>query len=301
MAAAFSVDTTDTVQQTHFTPQAWQWRNYGINYTVVGDGQPLVLVHGFGAAIGHWRNNIPAWAAAGYRVYALDLLGFGQSEKPDLDYTIELWAQMLQEFWHSHIQVPAVWIGNSIGGLISLTVAAQAPEMAQGLVLLNCAGGLNHRPEELRWPLNWMVAGFTKLVATPGLGTFLFNQMRQPHRIKNTLKQVYGNPEAITEELVEILYRPSCDPQAQRVFTRILAAPPGPRIADLLPQVKAPLLVIWGETDPWTPVKGGKIFQAWGEHHPVKFITLPKTGHCPHDERPDQVNPIVLEWLAQCF
>ncbi|AFY61618.1 alpha/beta fold hydrolase [Synechococcus sp. PCC 6312] len=279
--------------------QAWQWRDYHINYTVQGEGQPLVLVHGFGAAIGHWRQNIPAWVTAGYKVFALDLLGFGDSDKPDVDYSIELWAEMLQEFWQAQIQTPAVWVGNSIGGLISLTVAAQAPEMTQGLILLNCAGGLNHRPEELHWPLNWVMSGFTKLVATPGLGTFIFNQVRQPQRIRNTLKQVYGNRAAITDELVEILYRPSCDPNAQNVFARILAAPPGPRIAELLPQINIPMLVLWGEADPWTPVKGGDIFQAWGEEHPVEFITLPETGHCPHDERPEQVNSLVINWLAQ--
>lgn len=279
--------------------QAWTWQGHRINYTVVGVGTPLVLVHGFGAAIGHWRNNIPAWVAAGYQVFAVDLLGFGASDKPNQDYSIELWAEMLQEFWQAQIKVPAVWIGNSIGGLICLTLAATAPEMVQGIVLLNCAGGLNHRPEELHWPLNWVMAGFTKLVGTPGLGTFIFNQVRQPHRIRNTLKQVYGNRDAITDDLIEILYQPSCDPNAQAVFARILTAAPGPRISDLLPQIQAPLFVLWGEADPWTPVKGGEIFQAWGETHPVVFKTLPNTGHCPHDERPELVNSLVLDWLAQ--
>ncbi len=280
-----------------FSSQAWLWQGHRINYTVQGEGLPLVLVHGFGAAIGHWRKNIPAWVAAGYRVYAIDLLGFGQSEKPDRAYSIELWAEMLQAFWESEIKAPTVWIGNSIGGLICLTVAAQAPAMTQGLVLLNCAGGLNHRPEELHWPLNWIMAGFTRLVATPGLGRLIFNQIRQPQRIRNTLKQVYGNPEAITDELVEILYQPACDPNAQKVFAQILSAPPGPRISELLPQIQAPMLVLWGETDPWTPVKGGEIFQAWGESHPVVFKTLANTGHCPHDERPEIVNELVRQWL----
>ncbi|MDX1978357.1 MAG: alpha/beta fold hydrolase, partial [Pseudanabaenaceae cyanobacterium bins.68] len=62
----------------------WRWRDYDIHYAIAGSGVPLVLVHGFGAAIGHWRKNIPVLAAAGYQVWAIDLLGFGRSHKPTL-------------------------------------------------------------------------------------------------------------------------------------------------------------------------------------------------------------------------
>jgi pimeloyl-ACP methyl ester carboxylesterase len=65
-----------------FEIKNWTWRGYSIRYAVKGSGQPLILIHGFGAAIGHWRQNIPALAAAGYQVFALDLLGFGGSDKP---------------------------------------------------------------------------------------------------------------------------------------------------------------------------------------------------------------------------
>ena len=76
----------------------WLWRSHQIQYTILGQGTPLLLVHGFGAAIGHWRQNIPALAAAGYQVFALDLLGFGASAKPALDYTVELWEDLLVDF-----------------------------------------------------------------------------------------------------------------------------------------------------------------------------------------------------------
>ena len=129
-----------------FETQVWNWQGREIAYTEVGEGRPLVLVHGFGASIGHWRKNIPVLAGAGYRVFALDLLGFGASAKPALDYSIELWQDLIQDFWQARIGVPATFIGNSIGGLLSLTVAAASPELAAGVALVNCAGGLNHRP-----------------------------------------------------------------------------------------------------------------------------------------------------------
>ena len=93
---------------------------------------------------------------------------------------------------------------------------------------------------------------------------------------------------------------PACDPGAQQVFASILTAPPGPTISELLPKVKHPVLVIWGADDPWTPVTGAKIFQQWNQNgQPIEFVSIPNTGHCPHDERPDVVNPLMLNWLAK--
>jgi len=259
-----------TIQQ--LTPKSlfekltWTWQGHRIQYTVMGTGQPLVLVHGFGASIGHWRKNIPVLATGGYR----------------------------------HIQEPAVFVGNSIGALLSLMVVADHPEISAGGVLINCAGGLSHRPHELNPPLRLVMGTFNRLVSSRLTGPVLFNLVRQKAQIRRTVLQVYRNPEAVTDELVDILYAPSCDPGAQQVFASILSAPPGPTPAELLPKVKRPLLVIWGADDPWTPISGAKIFDFSRESgQPIQIIPIPNAGHCPHDERPEVVNPLILNWLGQ--
>lgn len=278
----------------------WIWKGHKIQYTVMGSGRPVVLLHGFGASIGHWRQNIPVLAAGGYRVFAIDLLGFGGSDKPALDYSLELWEELIVDFFSSHIEQPAIFVGNSIGALLSLMVVADRPEICAGAVLINCAGGLNHRPHELNLPLRLVMGGFTKLVGSKVFGPFIFDRIRQKHRIRRTLGQVYVNREAITDELVDMLYDPSCDTGAQQVFASILTAPPGPSPAELLPKVTHPLLVLWGEKDPWTPIKGATIYQELSEKgQPVKFVGIPNTGHCPHDEKPDMVNRLILDWLAE--
>ncbi|MGD1859286.1 MAG: alpha/beta fold hydrolase [Leptolyngbyaceae cyanobacterium] len=285
----------------NLTKQTWTWQGHRICHVVHGSGQPLVLVHGFGASIGHWRKNIPALAAAGYEVHVIDLLGFGESDKAKLDYTIEIWESLLQDYWRSHIGRPAVFVGNSIGGLLTLMLLARAPEMARAGVLLNCAGGLNHRPEELNLPLRVVMGTFSKVVNSNLIGPLVFNEVRRKFRIRGSLRQVYRNRQAITDDLVELLYRPSCDPGAQQVFASILAAPPGPKPTDLLPDIQQPLLVLWGEDDPWTPIQGAAIYQelsaASAIAPPVTFHGIPDTGHCPHDERPEVVNPLIIDWL----
>ncbi|MGF1479903.1 MAG: alpha/beta fold hydrolase [Cyanophyceae cyanobacterium] len=280
---------------------SWTWQGHSIQYTVRGEGFPLLLVHGFGASIGHWRKNIPVLAEAGYRVFALDLLGFGGSDKPALDYRLELWQQQIKDFWDAHIQEPTVFVGNSIGGLLCLMVMTEFPEIAAGGVLLNSAGGLNHRPDELNLPLRTIMGAFTKLVSAPGIGGFVFNAVRRKSQIRRSLYQVYQDRNAVTDELVELLYAPSCDRGAQKVFASVLTAPAGPKPQALLAKLQHPLLVLWGENDPWTPIKGAEIYQRLAEENDsdTNFYSIPHAGHCPHDEKPDRVNSLIIDWLAQ--
>lgn len=283
--------------------QIWTWRGHQIAYTVQGTGQPLVLIHGFGASLGHWRKNIPVLAQGGYRVYALDLLGFGDSDQPSLAYSLELWQELLQDFWQTFIQTPTIYVGNSIGGLLTLMMLANHPASAQAGAVLNCAGGLNHRPEELRPPLSWVMEIFTGLVSSPQFGPLVYNQVRRRQNIRRSLQQVYRDRSAVTEELVEMIYAPAARPTAQPVFASILTAPAGPQPSQLLSTITQPLLVIWGEDDPWTPIQGAAIYRQLSQNGdrnpPVTFHSIANTGHCPHDERPEVVNPLLLDWLAQ--
>ncbi|MDJ0798889.1 MAG: alpha/beta fold hydrolase [Calothrix sp. MO_167.B12] len=293
MTATSQQITTDCLEKLF-----WNWQGYNIQYTVMGQGKPLVLIHGFGASIGHWRKNIPVLANAGYRVFAIDLLGFGASEKAPIDYTMEVWVELLRDFWQEYIQEPAIFIGNSIGALLSLMVLAEHPQMSTGGVLINSAGGLSHRSHELNLPLRVVMATFNKLVSHPITGKFIFNSIRRKSQIRRTLYQVYRDRNAVTDELVELLYTPACDPGAREVFASILTAPPGPSPDELLPRVQHPLLVIWGADDPWTPITGSKIYEQARENgQNIQVIPIANAGHCPHDEVPHLVNSQIVDWL----
>jgi len=279
---------------------AWTWHGYKIEYTVMGQGIPLVLIHGFGASISHWRKNIPVLADAGYQVFALDLLGFGGSDKPAIKYSVEIWVELIKDFWTELIHQPAIFIGNSIGALLSLAILAEYPEIAAGGVLINPAGGLSHRPHELNLPLRILITAFNKLVANRITGKFVFDRIRQKSQIRRTLYQVYSDRQAVTDELVDLLYQPSCDPGAQQVFAAVLTAPPGPAPQELLFKVQSSILVLWGADDPWTPVTGSKIYQeAQNNGQEIQILTIAGAGHCPHDEVPHVVNSQILNWLAR--
>ncbi len=106
----------------------WQERGRGwqTRYTYIRPTQenrqttPLVLLHGFGASIGHWRHNLEVLGEQ-HTVYALDMLGFGASEKAPVNYSIELWVEQVYDFWKAFIRQPVILIGNSNGSLYSST------------------------------------------------------------------------------------------------------------------------------------------------------------------------------------
>ncbi|CAM9422958.1 unnamed protein product, partial [Ectocarpus sp. 6 AP-2014] len=147
--------------------ETWRWRGHNINYRVEGaeDAPPILLIHGFGASVGHFRKNIPTLVGEGYRVYAIDLLGFGASDKPkDVEFSLELWQEMLTDFISDKSRgATEQWVvmGNSIGGLLTLmlTEGLQEARKVRGSVLFNTAGGLvSFRKSELPFyllPVMW--------------------------------------------------------------------------------------------------------------------------------------------------
>jgi pimeloyl-ACP methyl ester carboxylesterase len=141
---------------------------------------------------------------------------------------------------------------------------------------------------------------FTKLINSPVTGNLIFNNIRRKRQIRRTLYQVYRDRNAVTDELVEMLYQPSCDVGAQKVFASVLTAPAGTSPDKLLPNLSLPLLVLWGEQDPWTPVAGARIYRDLADNNPdVQFEIISNAGHCPHDEDPEAVNAKIIHWLSE--
>ncbi len=293
---------TQTVSAVAIPGHYWAWRNNPIYYVRAGVPQPerppLLLVHGFGASTDHWRQNIAALQTE-YEVWAIDLLGFGRSAKPDIEYSGPLWCDQLQDFIATVIGRPAVLVGNSLGGYASLALAATAPQWAAGLVLLNSAGPFTAMEPAPSRPLQAAVGKLMRsLFLQPWAGFLLFQYLRQPAQIRRTLLKVYRNPAAVTEQLVADIYRPSCDRGALQVFLSVFKAPPGERNDELLQRLQCPLLTLWGEGDPWMdPQSRSAKFR---EHYPALVEAFLDAGHCPHDECPDLVNDWLGRWVQHC-
>ncbi|NJK72765.1 MAG: alpha/beta fold hydrolase, partial [Synechococcaceae cyanobacterium SM2_3_60] len=135
-----------------------------------------------------------------------------------------------------------------------------------------------------------------KVLQYKPLGHWFFSQIAQSRSLRNILKQAYVRPEAITDELVDILLAPARTPGAADVFIAFISYAQGPLADDLLPLVTCPVHILWGENDPWEPIAKAR---AWTRFDSVKdFVALPKAGHCPMDEAPELVNPYLRQWAA---
>jgi pimeloyl-ACP methyl ester carboxylesterase len=113
---------------------------YRIHYMVAGEGRPLVLVHGLAGRAENWLALVPEFTRNGYKVYALDLLGYGRSQQPDVDYSIALQTDILRQFLDSQKLTQVDMAGWSMGGWISLKFAAEHPERVHRLILMDSAG-----------------------------------------------------------------------------------------------------------------------------------------------------------------
>ncbi|CAO2832881.1 unnamed protein product [Amaranthus hypochondriacus] len=297
----------NTIQDESLQPSVqscmWKWRGYSIRYQCCGDSGPaLVLVHGFGANSDHWRKNLPILGMS-HRVYSIDLIGYGYSDKPNPRefglssfYTFETWASQLNDFCREVVKDEAFFICNSIGGLVGLSAAVAEPQICKGLVLLNISLRMLHIKKQppLGRPL---IKGFQSLLRNTSLGKLFFKSVATPQSVKNILCQCYHDTNQVTDELVEKILLPGLEPGAVDVFLEFICYSDGPLPEELLPQVKCPVLVAWGDKDPWEPIELGR---AYGDFETVEdFVVLPGVGHCPQDEAPHLVNPLVESFVER--
>lgn len=304
--AAFNSATRD--RQAQPKTSTWNWQGFPICYQAQGQAGPaVVLIHGFGASWGHWRKNIPA-IATHCRVYALDLIGFGGSAKPQpgplqpgtqIEYTMETWGQQVIDFCREVVGGSAFLVGNSIGCIVAMQAAVMNPDTALGVALINCSLRLLHDRKRVSLPWHRRVGAplVQKLLAIEWVGQLFFSQLAKPKVVRKILLQAYKDTTAVSDELIDILMAPALDPGAVAVFVAFTSYSQGPLPEDLLPQLSCPAIILWGTEDPWEPIALGRELAAFPAVQ--EFIPLEGVGHCPQDEAPEQVNSILQRWILE--
>ena len=290
----------------------WQYLGHDVycttsshkNSSLIDDSKSapaILLIHGFGASTDHWRYNIPALSLFN-DVHALDLLGFGRSSKPgELKYGGPLWRDQVIAYVNERINKPTVLVGNSLGGYAALAAGASLGEKAAGVVLLNAAGRFSEEKNSQKGLISKFVQFLGgRLLKDPLVQRLIFENLRRPSTIRRTLNQVYIDKTNVDDELVESIRKPSLDKGAFQVFRSVFepGGPPGKPLDELFSELKSPLLLLWGNRDPWMNAPGKRdIFRRYTPKE-TKEVVL-DAGHCPHDEVPDQVNDALLEWLKE--
>ncbi|KAK1577821.1 hypothetical protein Q3G72_025116 [Acer saccharum] len=280
-----------TSNERKYSTRIWRWNGYLIQYTVVGhEGPAILLVHGFGAFFEHYRDNISDIANSGNRVWAITVLGFGKSEKPNIVYTELMWAQLLRDFIVEVVGEPVHLAGNSIGGYFVAIVASLWPALVKSLVLINSAG--NVIPEKSFIPFS--NERQTSRAAWLGARLLLFFLRSN---LKNTVKQCYPTRmERADDWLISEMLRASHDPGVLVVLESIFSFNLSIPLNYLLEGFEEKILIIQGMKDPISDSKSKLAMLK--EYCSGVVIKELDAGHCPHDERPEEVNSIIQKWIA---
>jgi pimeloyl-ACP methyl ester carboxylesterase len=253
----------------------------------------IVWVHGLSGSWQNWLEQLPVFAAAGYRCIAMDLPGFGASEMPAEKISIRRYAAAVDELLRTLGVTRASVVGNSMGGFIGLELAIAFGTWVDRLVLVSAAG---LSIELMRNEPLLRVLRLTQNVLSFSAGWLASKSdalARRPRSRAAMFRIVAAHPERLPGPLVAEQLRGSGKPG----FVDALDALTDYPIRDRLGDIKAPTLVVWGEKDPLVPVR-----DAWelGELIPdARVVVYEDTGHVAMLERPEAFNALVADFLRE--
>jgi pimeloyl-ACP methyl ester carboxylesterase len=250
-----------------------------IRYVAAGAGPAVVLIHGFGgfgASMYTWRHTIGPLAAAGFHVIAFDNRGSGFSDKPATGYGNADYTRLVVALLDSLHITDAVLVGHSMGGEIAAEVALAHPERVRALALLDAAG----------WD-----------VKVPVVAGRLAPALVSRALIGRILRATYADPARVTEADVDQYYAPVREPGWSKATLSTLSSYRFDALRGRLIALQAPTLLLWGAEDRIIPPAVGRRMAA--ELPRAAFVVVRHAGHAALEERPDEVNALLLTFLRE--
>ncbi len=263
--------------------------NVRIHYQEFGDSTnpTLLLIHGFTASLFVWHKVAPMLADAGFHVVAVDLVGFGYTEKPRwFDYSIPSQAHIVSRFMNTLGIGRATLVGSSYGGAVAMTIGLDYPEYVEKLVLIDAV--IND--EVLQHPL-------LRLASIRGLGEVVTpfivdSKMMLRRRMRGTLSK--KNHDLITPDRVSNVLRPLTAADGHHSVLATSRAWSANRLEEDAHLINQPTLIIWGEEDGVLGIRNGHKLHDAILHS--RFVILKNCGHVPAEEKSELVAELVSEF-----
>jgi pimeloyl-ACP methyl ester carboxylesterase len=235
----------------------------------------LLLIHGLGASAERWENVIPLFSKK-YRVIVPDLIGFGHSEKPSVDYTTDYFADFMYKFV-SKMQIKNFSIiGSSLGGQIGAEFTSNHNDLVKKLVLVSPSGIMKH--------------------STPALDTYIMAALYPNSESATMAFQTMSGQTQIDEELITGFVERMKMPNAKMAFmSTLLGLRDAEIITEKLGMITIPTLIVWGENDPVIPIKYSESFVS--SINDCRFYKMVKCGHTPFVEDPKGFFDLVSDFL----
>jgi len=262
-----------------------------VHYQEAGDPKApaLVLIHGFASSTLVWSKVFLKLAEAGYRVIALDMLGYGYSAKPrNGEYTIAGQAKLLMRLLDA-LDIPrAVIIGSSYGGAVAATCALDYPERVEKLVLVGAVS--NNRP---------LAYKLMRVFGSPVVGDVVSPLLIGSRRLlRRRMKRVYDRHSWVLDERrVDARHLPLRAAGTQRAIIRTVRSWDAERISRDAHLIGQPTLLLWGENDIEIPLADGERLHE--EISGSRLIVFLNCGHLPHEEYPESFMNVVIDFCKQ--
>ena len=294
----------------------WSYKDLRVHFRVTGEesNPPIVLIHGFGASSDHWRNNAEIFASEGFRVFGIDLIGFGKSEQ-HLQSKIkhlenQFWANQLASFLDEIVDIQkngkVILIGNSLGALTAITTLSNRPELIKTIIAAPLPEPVFVNPIKFSFP-NWLLkvkSFLIKIVFHLFPLKTLVNLISRTKLITFALQSAYFRSISNDTPLKRIVTVPAQRVNASKALRAMCIgmsnrpnSAKGPSIIEKIQNLsnRPPILLIWGKQDKLIPIfLAKKLIKL----HPwLKLTVVNEAGHCPHDELPKDFNQIVMKWL----
>ncbi|MFT7482597.1 MAG: pimeloyl-ACP methyl ester carboxylesterase [Oceanospirillaceae bacterium] len=259
-----------------------------VHYRDVGvqtDSLPIVLLHGTGSSLHTWEGWVDELSKT-RRVITLDLPAFGLTgPNANNDYSPEAYVEFTKQFIETFKIKSCVLGGNSLGGGIAWQTAAAYPELVKQLILVDATGYPNKAKSV---PLAF------RLAKVPVLNNLL-TVITPRSVIENSVKNVYGNPDLVTDELVDRYFDLTLRPGNRKAFVARMQLDSYQDQSEKIKSLTQPTLIIWGEKDLLIPIENALKFAADLPNN--KLVIYPELGHVPMEENPQETVKAVKAFL----
>lgn len=270
------------------------WKYGRVFYKTAGahnSGPPLVFIHGVGAGASSfmWRKNFDD-LSNDFPVFAIDLLGFGLSDKPPTAaYSADLYVELITDFIREITGYPANVVASSLGAAYAIRVADEHPDLINAMVLNGPTGSdnLNRRP-------GMAGAAFYGLLQSPVLGTSFYNVMASERSIRDFARDnLFYDHRRVTDRLVANLYATSHQPGAQHAIAAFLSGYLNTDTKAPFSRLTRPTVLVWGKQDNTTPVEMGVSLLEQNPHASLEVFDYCRM--MPEQEFPERFNELVRQ------